>query len=479
MPLFSDSRYFLSKPRRSVWASAILALSLAASRTAVAQIPEPGLLTAARADRLTGLYEFTDGTRLHVTDLADVLGGRPVLSVTEYATGRLRGLYPQPAGHFTAGPSWFRKEPTAYSIQFEETSGPAASLTLSEGDVTRRARRVALIEKEITLRSGGLTLAGTLVLPPGRGPHPAVVMVPGSGRLTRKTPRYFGDLIAARGVAVLVTDKRGAGGSGGDSNGLSHAEWAADVHAQLDWLKGQPGIDPARLGLVAGSESGYVAPVVAAARTDVRFLVCRVCPALPHGVTIVDMESRAMRRRGLSEADVNRAADLLARLIRFAEDRTGYAELAAIATSGDGTRWRAAVPLSVIPPADSGYWNRYRAVLDVDPREAYRRLKVPVLAILGELDERVLIDRHLPAYEALKSGGLDLTLWKIERASHGLLLDEATTPRYPEGLHDRLAEWIVHASGATTMGRPITLRAEPLWVPRPRLDAREGRRRRD
>jgi|CXWL01.1.fsa_nt_gi pimeloyl-ACP methyl ester carboxylesterase len=448
MPPFPDSQHVLSKRRRSASAGAFLALSLAASPTAVAQIPEAGLLTEARAARLTGLYEFADGARLHVTDLADLLGGRPVLSVTEYATGRLRGLYPQPAGHFTAGPSWFRKEPTAYSIQFEEASGPAVGLTLSEGGATLRARRTTLIEREVTLRSGSLTLAGTLVLPPGRGPHPAVVMVPGSGLLTRKTPRYFGDLIAARGVAVLVTDKRGAGGSGGDSNGLSHAEWAADVHAQLDWLKGQPGIDPARLGLVAGSESGYVAPVVAAARTDIRFLVCRVCPSLPHGVTIVDMESRAMRRRGLSEADVKQAAELLARLIRFAEDRTGYAELFTLAASGEGTKWRAAVPLPAIPPADSGYWNRYRAVLDVDPRDSYRRLRIPVLAILGEVDERVLIDRHLQAYEALRSGGLDLTLWKIEGASHGLLLDEATIPRYPEGFHDRLAGWIVRAAGA-------------------------------
>ena len=63
----------------------------------------------------------------------------------------------------------------------------------------------------------------------------------------------MGDLLTAYGIAALTVDKRGTGESTGSWNALSHRDWAADVHAQLDWLARQPGINPSRLGIVAGS----------------------------------------------------------------------------------------------------------------------------------------------------------------------------------------------------------------------------------
>ncbi len=241
----------------------------------------------ARADALTGLYVLADGRLVHVTDLRDQLGGRPTLSATEYASGRVRALFPGPDGVFEAGNAWFRRDSIEYRVRFDETVRPAPAPTWQEGGKTIHGRRAPLRERELTIENGAVRLAGTLVLPPGRGPHPAVVMVSGSGPETCRIPRYVADLLAYRGVAVLVTDKRGSGGSAGTWNGLSHADWADDVEAQLDSLRRQPEIDANRLGLYGNSESGYVVPVVAARRADVRFLVCRVCAALPHGEVIL------------------------------------------------------------------------------------------------------------------------------------------------------------------------------------------------
>ncbi len=131
-------------------------------------------------------------------------------------------------------------------------------------------------------------------------------MASGSGPETRRIPRYVADILAYHGVAVLVTDKRGTGGATGTWNGLSHAEWAGDVEAELDFLRRQPDIDAGRLGLYGNSESGYVVPVVAGRRPDVRLLVYRVCAALPHAEVILDTETGMRRRRGLAEAGVAR-----------------------------------------------------------------------------------------------------------------------------------------------------------------------------
>lgn len=417
--------------------------------SAGAQLPDTTHLSKHRADLLTGLYQFPDGERFHIADLRDQLNGRQTLSVVEFSSGRLRGLYPDSGQTFRAGSAWFSRSPASYTVEFESTSAPARPLSLrwTEDGATRTAVRVPMTERAAVVVNGDITLTGTLTLPPGPGPHPAMVMVPGSGPLTRRMARYVGDLVTAYGVAVLTMDKRGTGGSNGNWNGLSHAAWATDVHAQLNWLRAQPGIDTARIGLMGGSEGGYVAPVVAAERSDVGFLVCRVCPALPHPEVIVDMESAAMRSRGWSEDEVGMASELLARMMRFALDGSGYDSLVSFANAGVDARWRSAVPLVNIPAAAAPYWERYRGLLVVDPREVYGRLNIPTLVILGERDDRILVDKHRSAFEQAGARRNNFFTWVIPDASHGLLLDPEGVARYPAAFHDRLAGWIAEAAG--------------------------------
>lgn len=94
-----------------------------------------------------------------------------------------------------------------------------------------------------------------LAQPSQPGPHPALVLVHGGG------PGFhwmYGELVralAARGVAVLVADKdlTGYGPVTRDFQRL-----ADDAVAQVEWLRGQPGIDPGRVGVLGFSEGGWV-----------------------------------------------------------------------------------------------------------------------------------------------------------------------------------------------------------------------------
>jgi predicted acyl esterase len=78
-------------------------------------------------------------------------------------------------------------------------------------------------EEDVSFRSGTTTLAGTISLPAGAGPFPAVVLLSGSGPQNRDSElegfRPF-KLIAyhfvKRGIAVLRFDDRGVGGSTGN-----------------------------------------------------------------------------------------------------------------------------------------------------------------------------------------------------------------------------------------------------------------------
>ena len=67
-----------------------------------------------------------------------------------------------------------------------------------------------------------MKLAGTLTVPPGAGPFPAVILITGSGAQDRdesilghKPFLVLADYLTRRGVAVLRVDDRGVGGSTG------------------------------------------------------------------------------------------------------------------------------------------------------------------------------------------------------------------------------------------------------------------------
>ena len=71
-------------------------------------------------------------------------------------------------------------------------------------------------------KAGGVKLAGTLTLPPGQGPFPAVLLITGSGPQDRdetilghKPFLVIADALTRRGIAVLRVDDRGVGGSTG------------------------------------------------------------------------------------------------------------------------------------------------------------------------------------------------------------------------------------------------------------------------
>jgi alpha-beta hydrolase superfamily lysophospholipase len=85
--------------------------------------------------------------------------------------------------------------------------------------VEKSSEKRGTSEETVHFASGDITLAGTLVFPEGSQPHPAVVLLHGSGPQKRDlvTARWF----AAEGIAALAYDKRGVGQSGGDFLRLS------------------------------------------------------------------------------------------------------------------------------------------------------------------------------------------------------------------------------------------------------------------
>jgi pimeloyl-ACP methyl ester carboxylesterase len=257
--------------------------------------------------------------------------------------------------------------------------------------------------------AANVRLAGTLTLPQGRGPFPAVVLIAGSGAHTRDEMVFghaiflvLADHLTRHGIAVLRYDKRGLGQSTGDYAAATSTDFAADADAGIAYLKTRPEIDARRIGLIGHSEGGVIAPMVAERDPAVAFLVLMAGSGVP-GDQIIMAQSRAIAAAaGAPQAALAANAVIERRFldaVMSAKDQPS-AELAAREVLKGSGMPQAAIDAQARAVASD--W--YRFFLNYDPARALRRLRRPILAIIGSKDLQVPADQNLAALrEVLKS----------------------------------------------------------------------------
>ena len=301
-------------------------------------------------------------------------------------------------------------------------------LTGADGAANGLAERLALYsEQDVAFTSHGITLAGTLLLPPGAGPHPAVVLVHGAGADGREPYRSLADFFARHGIAALIYDKRGVADSAGDWQLASFEDLADDAIAAAQLLRTRPKIDPARVGLWGISQGGWITPIAAARSADIAFII----PVSGSGVSPARQElwriGNNLRYRELSPAAI---------AIGLKGNQMLYS-LKPLAQRG----WIS------LPPT---LW--FRALdLWLDPSAIWQRVRQPVLAIWGETDGLVPTPESVEVVKtALDRGGnAHYTLRVFGAADHGLLqavegFQNEQRPRvaYVDGYREAMAQWI-------------------------------------
>ena len=163
-------------------------------------------------------------------------------------------------------------------------------------------------ERRIELAAGGaVTLSATLIIPPGRAPHPAAVFLHGAAGGQRDFNRLLIGPVLDAGIAVLIYDKQGFGKSTGTPPPTTFDQ-AAAAEVALDRLAGEPGFDPDRLGIVAFSNGGWAMPMAARRRTDIAFLAGIGVPGVSMADAEVHRRTKVLRDSGLSPVTVDAAA---------------------------------------------------------------------------------------------------------------------------------------------------------------------------
>lgn len=289
----------------------------------------------------------------------------------------------------------------------------------------------------------GTPLAGTLTLPAGQGPHPATLLLQGSGPIDRdgnnpkaalNLGRPLADTLAARGIATLRYDRRGVGATPGDWRAAGFLDNQRDAATALRTLTADPRISAVTL---IGHSEGAIHAMALAPQAHAAVLLAG----------FARLGEDALRWQGRSIAQSVPAPGFLLRPL-------GAAALNRIKKTGTDVARIAGIPVNA-------RW--MREFLTHDPRTDLARIHVPVLAVTGDKDLQVdpadleTIRRLVPGHvETVRVPGLTHLL-RVDNGNHTLrsyrrLLRDPVDAR----LLNLIADWLQHTLRSASPGIAAT-----------------------
>ena len=321
-------------------------------------------------------------------------------------------------------------------------------------------------EREVTIvrKKAGVTLTGTLTIPDGKGPFPAVVLVSGSGQQNRdeellghKPFLVLADYLTRHGIAVLRYDDRGVGGSKGDVAKATTLDFADDAEVVFDFLRKQKNIDAKRVGIIGHSEGGAIAPIVASRNSKVAFIVLLAGPGGTGADILLQQNERLYQLQGVPQELIGHKLDFLRSVFALSDTISNYSatvlKLCEEKTQGLTTEQRKQVGLTkgevmmLISQMETPWM---RAFVKLNSADYISRTHCPILAINGDRDCQVLPVNLQAIAAATKSPVTTLLMPGLNHLmqhcttgapSEYMLIEETIAPTVLEAVSD----WILRS----------------------------------
>lgn len=246
----------------------------------------------------------------------------------------------------------------------------------------------AFSESEVYLQTDDSEISGTLAIPEGDGPFPAVIVLAGSGAFDRNgdvdaavieaskeagvpyvvansTYRDIAHGLSEAGMVTLRYDKRGIGNSSGEKGDFPEPS-LRDLDAAIFFLRDNPLVDHDKIAIVGHSLGGLWALMEAAADPDIAALCLMATPANQFGEVIIEQIEGLMRLQGGNETEI---ASIVA------QQRAVYAQL----RSGE-------LDPSSLPEPSRSELEFVKAIMDIEGASYAQEIKCPVLILQGDKD---------------------------------------------------------------------------------------------
>ncbi|MFN8138509.1 MAG: alpha/beta fold hydrolase [Fimbriimonadales bacterium] len=298
-------------------------------------------------------------------------------------------------------------------------------------------------EREVKIWVGStIYKAGTLLVPKKAGKRPAVLMISGFGPQdrdwnfapysTNSWGRRLADELAGAGYAVLRTDDRGAGATGGPQVVPTPDELKSDALMEADFLKALPEVDPFKIYVMGHSEGSTIALMAITTDATLAGAILLAGPSKPMDKAMQEMFAVQQADERLPQASRDAAAAGVPKLNEaIAKAKAGEKGM----VNGYSMDWM-------------------RANFAIDPSALMVRVKDPILVIQG-LDDIMVASRNANELkDAATSSGVDCSVDFLPGATHFFTpfqfsagADPSRANQLNSGLWEAITRWIAAKSG--------------------------------
>jgi uncharacterized protein len=339
------------------------------------------------------------------------------------------------------------------------------------------------VEVSFTNPLDGVTLAGTLTLPRSKGPFPAVVLLHGSGPFNRNCSHeghqfflVWADHLTKQGIAVLRYDKRTSGKSAEINKSATLEEFAQDALSAVEYLKTRPEINLKQIGLIGHSEGGLAASLAVSKSQDVAFVVLMAAPAVNFEDLVLLQEKEIQQADGVSEETIRKSIAFRKQFLGIVRSEKDQALAEKEMQKAFATYLSSLTPLeqqiatTYYGPVDGQiqFFNsaQFRHEVGYNPDQVIKAVKVPVLALNGDLDFIVSSDQNLKKIEEIFKGAHhpDYTIKLLPNINHAFQTCETGSVKECGQLEETaspvvlkiLSDWILEKT-AKTIPNPLPL----------------------
>lgn len=281
--------------------------------------------------------------------------------------------------------------------------------------------------EDIAFKNGELTLSGTLYIPEGEGPFPAVIFVHGSGAETRENSGYSAKWFTSLGFVSLIYDKRGAGKSGGDTASIQRFnldDLAGDLVAAVEFLSTRQETDKSKIGVHASSQGGWVSSLALTKTDKIAFLIMRSASVTTIGDDRIFERSARLRREGFSDEDIRQAVAMQRVEGKQDGDRKSPDEFTRLFAEYQSKKWfpRVYAGTDAFSPTLTDYRMWYATIVDYDPVKDLSQSDAPIFWIFGDpkMDELGPVLQSIENVEQLKQTGKDYSILQLDGEGHNI-----------------------------------------------------------
>ncbi len=289
--------------------------------------------------------------------------------------------------------------------------------------------------REVLIGSGDWALHGTLIIPEGEGPFPAVVLVHGSGPQDRdetigpnKPFRDLAEGLAAKGIAVLRYEKRTKEHAAQlvplkDSITVKE-ETIDDVLLAVSLLRNTGRIDPKKIFVLGHSLGGMMIPRIGLRDSGIAGLIVMAGTSRPLEDVILDQMSYIFSL----DSTISESQKSQLEIIRSQVARVKDPKLTVATPSTD-------LPLGI--PAR--YWLDLRGY---NPPKVALTLKQPMLIVQGERDYQVTMD-DFAGWKKYLSARSNVQFRTYPKLNHLFIEGEGRSTPQEYGIAGHVAESVI------------------------------------